>query len=140
MAEPFDPPKRAGSVLERLGGRSGQSKDEDDESVRDSFGGSRNREDDLMLDVRLKDGTRCALAYGTLMKIFFSPADQLKLAFASGIVVIEGRKLITLYDLLRRHRARFVQEGTVAEEGLKPEDAAHIDSIHFAKPEEEEDL
>ena len=138
MKEPFEPPKRAGSVLERLGGRSTSDKADEDESVRESFAGNRNREDDLMLDVRLKDGTRCALAYGTLMKIFFSPADQLKLAFASGIVVIEGRRLITLYDLLRRHRARFVQEGTVAEEGLKPEDAAHIDSIHFENPEEDE--
>ena len=138
MKEPFEPPKRAGAVLERLGGRSTSDKADEGDSVRESFGGNRNREDDLMLDVRLKDGTRCALAYGTLMKIFFSPADQLKLAFASGIVVIEGRRLITLYDLLRRHRARFVQEGTVAEEGLKPEDAAHIDSIHFENPEEDE--
>ena len=138
MAEPFEPPRKGNSVLDRLGGRKPPETGEHDDSVREAFSGSRNREDDLMLDVRLKDGTRCALAYGTLMKIFFSPADQLKLAFASGIVVIEGRKLITLYDLLRRHRARFVQEGTVAEEGLKPEDAAHIDSIHFEKPEEDE--
>lgn len=138
MAEPFEPPKRAGSVLERLGGRFSQDSAEPDDSARESFGGNRNREDDLMLDVRLKDGTRCALAYGTLMKIFFSPADQLKLAFASSTLVIEGRRLIALYDLLRRHRARFVQEGTVAEEGLKSEDAAHIDSIHFEKPEEDD--
>ncbi|MCA2968479.1 MAG: hypothetical protein INH43_08190 [Acidobacteriaceae bacterium] len=138
MKEPFDPPKRAGAVLERLGGRSSSDKADEDDSVRESFAGNRNREDDLMLDVRFKDGTRCALAYGTLMKIFFSPADQLKLAFASGIVVIEGRRLITLYDLLRRHRARYVQEGTLAEEGLKPEDSAHIDHIHFENPEEDE--
>ena len=138
MAKHYEPPKQADSILERLGGRSSQDSAEPDDSVRESFGGNRNREDDLMLDVRLKDGTRCALAYGTLMKIFFSPADQLKLAFASSTLVIEGRRLIALYDLLRRHRARFVQEGTVAEEGLKPEDAAHIESIHFEKPEEDE--
>ena len=138
MKEPFEPPKRAGSVLERLGGRSPPEKADEDDSVRESFGGNRNREDDLMLDVRLKDGSRCALAYGTLMKVLFSPADQLKLAFASSTVVIEGRRLLALYDLLRRHRARFVQEGTVSEEGLKPEDAAHIDNIHFEKPEEDD--
>jgi hypothetical protein len=138
MKEPFEPPKRAGAVLERLGGRSTSDKADEDDSVRESFAGNRNCEDDLMLDVRFKDGTRCALAYGTLMKIFFSPSDQLKLAFASSIVVIEGRRLTTLYDLLRRHRARFVQEGTITEEGLKPEDAAHIDSIHFENPEEDE--
>ena len=138
MKEPFEPPKRAGAVLERLGGRSTSDKADEDDSVRESFGGNRNREDDLMLDVRLKDGSRCALAYGTLMKVFFSPSDQLKLAFASSTVVIEGRRLLALYDLLRRHRARFVQEGTVSEEGLKPEDAAHIDNIHFENPEEDD--
>ncbi len=138
MAEPFDPPKRADSVLERLRRSSGPAKAGEDDIAREAFGGNRNREDDLMLDVRLKDGSRCALAYGTLMKVLFNPADQLKLAFASSTVVIEGRRLLVLYDLLRRHRARFVQEGTVAEEGLKPEDSAHIDNIHFEKPEEDE--
>ncbi len=108
--------------------------------MRQSFGSSRHAEDDLMLDVRLKDGSRCALAYGTLLKVLFSPADRLRLAFASSTVVIEGRRLLALYDLLRRHRARFVQEGTIAEEGLKSEEAAHIENIYFEKPDQEEDL
>jgi len=138
MTEPFEPPKRAGSVLERLGGRSNTQESDEDDSIRESFGGTRDREGDLMLDVRLKDGSRCALAYGTLLKVLFSPADQLRLAFASNTVVIEGRRLLALYDLLRRHRARYVQEGTVAEEGLKPEEAAHIESIHFENPEEDD--
>jgi hypothetical protein len=137
MAEQYEPPRKGNSLLDKVGKRPAPNKDDDADGIRESFAGSRgNGDDDLMLDVRLKDGTRCALAYGTLMKIFFSPSDQLKLAFASDIVVIEGRRLTTLYDLLLRHRARFVQEGTVAEEGLKPEDSAHIDHIHFEKPEE----
>ena len=138
MAEPYDPPRRSNSVLDRLGGKPAAEKDDQDSSVRESFGGSRHRDDDLMLDVRLKDGSRCALPYGTLLKVDFSPLDRLKLAFASSTVVIEGRKLLALYELLKRHRARFVQEGTVAEDGLKPEDATHIDSIHLEEPEEED--
>ncbi|MCZ2154072.1 MAG: hypothetical protein LC114_09270, partial [Bryobacterales bacterium] len=131
-------PKRAGSVLERLGGRSNPDVAEEEDSVRQSFGTGRHSENDLMLDVRLKDGSRCALAYGTLLKVLFRPADRLLLAFASSTVIIEGRKLLSLYDLVRRHRARYVQEGTVAEEDLKAPDAAHIDTIRFIKPDQEE--
>lgn len=136
MAGPNEPPRKGNSVLEKLGGR---PKDESpDDSVREAFNTSRpNSEDDLMLDVRLRDGSRCALAYGTLLKVDFNPADQLKLAFAADTVVIEGRRLLPLYDLLRRHRAKFVQEGTAAEDGLKPEEAAHIDSINFETTKED---
>lgn len=137
MVGQHDPPSKAKSVLERLGGRKAETS-ESDESVRDSYDSSRrNSEDDLMLDVRLSNGGRCALAYGTLLKVEYSPADQLKLAFATETVVIEGRKLLPLYELLRRHRAKFVQEGTGVEDGLKPEDAPHIDSIYFEQPKED---
>lgn len=138
MAEPYDPGRKGNSILDRLGGQSQHDPPDDDSSVRESFSSSRpNSEDDLMLDIRFKDGARCALAYGTLMKVDFRPEDRLTLAFAANIVVIEGRRLLPLYELLRRHRARFIQEGTAAEEGLKPEDSAHVEHIHFEKPEEE---
>jgi hypothetical protein len=137
MAGPYEPPRKGNSVLERLGGRALESP-EPEESVREAFSGSRpNSEDDCMLDVRLSDGSRRALAYGTLFRVDYNPADQLKLAFAADTVVIEGRRLLPLYDLLRRHRARFVQEGTAAEDGLKPEEAAHIDTIYFENPKED---
>ena len=138
MKEQSEPPRKGNSILDRLGGKPPRETEGDDSAVRESFAGSRNREDDLMLDVRLKDGSRCALPYGTLMKMDFNPADELKLSFAASTVVIVGRRLLALYELLKRHRARFVQEGTVAEEGLKPEEAAHIDSIHLEKSEEED--
>jgi hypothetical protein len=138
MPEPYEPPRKGQSILERLGGRSPTEDHGDTEPVRESFTTSRfNSEDDLMLDLRLRDGSRCALSYGTLFKMDFAPEDRLKLGFASTTVIIEGRRLLPLYDLLRRHRARFIQEGSSAEEGLKPEDAAHIDRIHFENPEEE---
>jgi hypothetical protein len=139
MAEHYDPPKPRNTLLERLGGRPPDP--EPDNAVREAFNPSRpNSEDDLMLDIRLSNGSRCAFSYSSLFKILFNPEDRLKLAFASDVVVIVGRRLLPLYDLLRRHRAKFVQEGTAAEDGLKPEDAAHIDNIHFEKPEEENDL
>lgn len=137
MAEPYEP-RRGNPLLDRLSGRSSQDPPGREESVRESYDGSRpNSEDDLMLDIRLSDGSRCALSYGTLLKIEYSPADQLTLAFAIVTVVIQGRKLLPLYDLLRRHRAKFVQEGTDAEEGLKPENASHIDNIHFETTKED---
>lgn len=138
MAETYEPPRRPNSVLERLAGRQAKEPSTAADAVRESFSFSRvPDEDDLMLDVRLRDGSRYAFPYGTLLKMDFSPADELKLVFAANIVVIEGRRLLPLYELLRRHKAKFVQEGTEAEDGLKPEDAAHIDTIHIQKPEEE---
>jgi hypothetical protein len=125
MAEHYEPPRRPKSAIEQLTGRQTKEPITADDGVRESFSFSRvSDEDDLMLDVRL-------------LKVDFSPADQLRLAFAANIVVIEGRRLLPLYELLRRHKAKFVQEGTEAEDGLKPEDAAHIDSIQIHNPEEE---
>ena len=116
----------------------GAYKQEPDDPVREAFNESRrNSEDDFMLDVRLSNGSRCALAYGTLLKVDYNPADELKLAFAVVTIVIEGRRLLPLYELLRRRRAKFIQEGTAAEEGLKPEEAAHIDHIRFLTTKEE---
>ena len=136
MAEAYEPPRKGASVRDKRGGRSLEQAPDD--AVREAFNESRrNSEDDFMLDVRFSNGSRCALAYGTLLKVDYNPADQLKLAFAVVTVVIEGRRLLPLYELLRRHRTKFIQEGTVAEEGLKPEDATHIDNIHFVTTKED---
>ena len=136
MAGAYEPPRKGASVRDKHGGRSLEQ--EPDDAVREAFNESRrNSEDDFMLDVRFSNGSRCALAYGTLLKVDYNPADQLKLAFAVVTVVIEGRRLLPLYELLRRHRTKFIQEGTVAEEGLKPEEATHIDNIHFVTTKED---
>src|SRR5947209_4524417 len=113
MAGPYEPPKKGNSILEKLGGRPpGRDADsEPDDSVREAFSNRPATDDDLMLDVRLRDGSRCALSYGTLLKVDYNPADELRLAFGVETVVIEGRRLLPLYELLRRHRARYVQEG-----------------------------
>ena len=141
MARDYEPPRKGNSVLDKLGARAPGPEppdDDSDESVRESFSGTRPNSDDLMLDVRMSDGCRCALSYGTLFKVDYTPSDEIRLAFAGEVLVIEGRRLLPLYELLRRHRVKFIQEGTAAEDGLKPEDASHIDQIHFEKPKEDE--
>ena len=116
----------------------GQEREQED-AVREAYAtGRRQTQDDLMLDVRFSNGTRCALSYSFLVKIEYLPADQLKLIFGADTVLLEGRRLLPLYEMLRRHRTRFIQEGTVAEDELKPEEASHIDLIEFQKPTEED--
>jgi hypothetical protein len=51
------------------------------------------------------------------------------LRFGREEVTAEGKNLMRLYNAITEHRDRFIQEGTEAEEGLKPEDAAHIERI-----------
>ena len=86
----------------------------------------------IMLDVRKADGQCHGMSYAYLTHIDFDPGDRLKLHFAGGKVVqIQGRGLKDLYQRLLDHRVRAVQEGTDSEDGLKPEDAAHIDRIEL---------
>jgi hypothetical protein len=49
----------------------------------------------------------------------------------------EGRNLSRPRDFVLEHRARFIQEGTDGEEGLKPEDAPHIERIAIREGVEE---
>ena len=136
MAGAYEKSRKGNAVLEKLGGRVPAR--EQDDMVREAYDeGRRQSQDDLMLDVRFSDGSRCALSYGYLVKIEYNPSDQLKLMFGLDTVVVEGRRLLPLYELLRRHRAKYVQEGTAAEDGLKPEDAPHIDRINFEKGKED---
>jgi hypothetical protein len=64
-----------------------------------------------------------------LTRIDYVPGDTLRMHFAASEIVIEGRRLSGLYRRLLDHRVESIQEGTEAEEGLKPEDAAHVDRI-----------
>ena len=136
MAGVYEQTRKGNAVLEKLGGRIADR--EPEESVREAYDERpRRSDDDLMLDVRFSDGSRSALNYGYLVRIDYQPSDQLKLMFGLDTVVVEGRRLLPLYELLRRHRAKYVQEGTAAEDGLKPEEAPHIDRINFEKGKED---
>jgi hypothetical protein len=46
------------------------------------------------------------------------------------------RNLSSLRDIVSEHRARFIQEGTKVEVGLKTEEAAHIERIGIMKGDE----
>ena len=131
MAGAYDGPRR---------GSTAPGNPEQDDTVREAYAtGRRQTQDDLMLDVRFSNGARCALSYSYLVKIEYLPADQLKLSFGLDTVLVEGRRLLPLYEKLRRHRTRFVQEGTVAEDELKPEEASHIDLIELTQNKEDDE-
>jgi hypothetical protein len=97
---------------------------------------SRSREA-LMLDVRLTNGTVVSFDYAHLAKSRFLPDGRIVLRFGRDEVTAEGKNLLRLYSAITEHRARFIQEGTEAEEGLKPEDASHIDKIVITEGDEE---
>jgi len=101
-----------------------------DENTREPFDESRPRSrEDIMLDVRLNDGHRKGFSYSYLVTVEYEPKDVIQVEFATGVVRIEGRRLVRLYDSLLQHRARYVQEGNESEDGLKLEESAHIDAI-----------
>ena len=131
MAGAYDGPRRGSTT---------PGNPEQDDTGREAYAtGRRQTQDDLMLDVRFSNGARCALSYSYLVKIEYLPADQLKLSFGLDTVLVEGRRLLPLYEKLRRHRARFMQEGTVAEDELKPEEASHIDLIELTPTKEDDE-
>jgi hypothetical protein len=79
--------------------------------------------------VRFATGDVESFNYAYLTRISYKPGDSLRLQFGGYVIQVEGKRLNRLRDSVSEHRARYIQEGTDAEEGLKPEDAAHIDSI-----------
>jgi hypothetical protein len=91
----------------------------------------------LMLDVRLTNGTIVSFPYATLRRVTYQPTGVIILRFGVDTITAEGRNLHRLRDALVEHRARFIQEGTEAEEGDKPEDAAHIERIEIVEGEDE---
>jgi hypothetical protein len=109
----------------------------EEEEARATFqeGRARSREA-VMLDVRLADGTVVSFPYAYLTRLKYVPGDTLILRFGADEVRVEGRNLARLRDAISEHRARFIQEGTEAEEGLKPEEAAHIGRIVITERED----
>ena len=91
----------------------------------------------LMLDVRLASGRIVSFPYSSLRKAEYLPAGAIVLRFDKDEVTAEGKNLHRLRDLITEHRARFIQEGTDIERGLKDEDAVHIDRIEITEGIEE---
>ena len=108
------------------------------EEARESFQNSRvQSRESIMLDVKLSDGSIESYPYAWLARATYQPGDTLSLRFGKHEITIEGRNLSRLREIVTEHRARFIQEGTEGEEGLKPEDAAHIERIMVTEGEDE---
>ena len=115
------------STLQNLANRQSEASPS---GVREAFQEGRTRSrDSVMLDVRFATGDVESFNYAYLTRISYKPGDSLRLQFGGYVIQVEGKRLSRLRDSVSEHRARYIQEGTDAEEGLKPEDAAHIDSI-----------
>jgi hypothetical protein len=93
----------------------------------------------LMLDVKLKDGTIESFDYSLPKRVTYRPDGTLILRFGDDTIILGGINLERVRLAVTEGRARLVQVGTQAEEGLKPEEAAHVKWIEFVKGEEETD-
>jgi hypothetical protein len=121
------------SVVEQITQRVPRHEPEVEESM-EAFQEARSRSrESLMLDVRLLDGSIESFDYAHLARAKFLPEGAIVLCFGQNEVKAEGKNLMRLYTAITEHRARFIQEGTEAEQGLKPEDATHIERIVIAE-------
>jgi hypothetical protein len=91
----------------------------------------------LMLDIRFADGKIVTYPYHSLRKVTYDPTGVILLRFDREDVIAEGKNLLPLRDAIKEHRARFIQEGTATERGLKPQDEVHIDRIVINEGEED---
>lgn len=108
------------------------------EEARETYQEARSKSREaIMLDVKLADGSIESFGYAYLTRAKYQPGDTMVLRFGKDTVTIEGRNLARLRDAVSEHRAKFIQEGTEAEEGLKPQDAAHIDKISITEGDED---
>ena len=92
----------------------------------------------LMLDVRFRDGKVVSFDYAHLAKAKFLSNGKFVLCFGTDEVIAEGKNLMKMYTSITEHRRRFIREETEAEEGLKPEDAAHIERIEIVEGDEDQ--
>jgi hypothetical protein len=126
------------SVVEQLVQKTVPRHEHDEQEAMDAFQEARAKSREaLMLDLRFTDGTIESFDYGSLRRVKYHPDGTLVLRFGKAEVTAEGKNLDRLRDAISEHRARFIQEGTETELGIKPEDAAHIDRIAIEEGDEE---
>ncbi len=75
-----------------------------------AFGARRFKGQELMIELRLRDGKKRALAYTYLVEVDYCPVEGIAMMFVGYKVRIEGRNLSTLFDFLVRHAVNFVCE------------------------------
>ena len=82
----------------------------------------------LMLDVRLRAGTRLALPFSYLAHVTFDPSSGIEAVFSTHAVTIQGRNLRPIYEGLLQHRIEWLQEGDPRHDP-HPESATYITRI-----------
>jgi hypothetical protein len=95
--------------------------------------------DSLMLEFRFADGRRSGFSYVGLTETDFNPgedAETITLRFSNANVIVNGQALGELYEKLLDQRARFIQEGSEAMEGLRPQDAPYVERIEIERKED----
>lgn len=118
------------SAADTFGKRSRASAEDTDDDIRPAYQRARERSDErLMLKLIFATGRSVSLSYAYLTQVEFNPGDVLGIRFGRVVVTVSGRRLERIAEDLLEHRVRHIQEGTEAEEGLKPADAAHVDEI-----------
>ena len=130
--------RRRRSIVEELAGKTTPRHEPEVEEAMAAFQEARAKSREaLMLDVRLTDGTIESFDYASLRRVKYTPDGTLTLRFGRDKIVAEGKNLERLRCAVSEHRARFIQQGTETEEGLKAEDAPHIDRIEIEEGDEE---
>ena len=95
------------------------------------------RERASMVEFRPGKGAWESLGYAWLERVQFQPAGQLRLVFVTGHrVLLTGRNLGRLRDLLTNHRLTWVQETDALQAQALDEDAAVVTAIHLQLQEE----
>ena len=117
--------------------RKPSAESEEQNQAADAFKEARARSREaLMLDVLLKDGTIESFDYSLPKRVTYKPNGVLILRFGRDKITVKGNNLKRVRQAVTEGRARFIQEGTETEEGLKPEDAAHIDQVDITEGDE----
>jgi hypothetical protein len=86
-----------------------------------------------MLDVVFTDGRIESFDYSLPKRVTFLPEGRLILRFGGDSIVVEGANLARVREQIVEGRRRFIRVGTEAEEGIKPEDAPHIEKIEITE-------
>lgn len=124
------------SVVEQLLSRTPRHEPETEEAM-EAFQEARAKSrDTAMLDLRLLNGTVESFSYAYLTRVKFVPGDTILMRFGGEQVQVSGRNLHRLCETITEHRTRFIQQGSEADEDLKPNDAPHVDKIEITELEE----
>jgi hypothetical protein len=130
--------KRSSTLQKILQHPAARREPEEDEAEAYNEARVRSR-DSLMLEFRFADGRRSGLSYVGLTETDFDPgeeAETITLRFGSAKVIVSGQALRELYEKLLDQRTRFIQEGSEAVEGLRPQDTPYIERIEIERKED----